>query len=123
LTKVLFDPSVPYMYYHSLIAFHNSLQLIYFLGVASIFFNILSLIPLYCFIYDQFILSKGFWLGFLALRIVTEIYGHNYDVQLLKSLFHTDLYWAMSLAFLHIIFLWPSYVVCYKFAFPHKEQT
>ena len=121
--KILSPYSNAYIYNHLLAAFYQQLVLFHYFTACGALLNLLTAIPLLLFIYQKSLCPRYVWQGFLFLRIISDIYGHNYDMQFMSALFYTDVLTAILLIIFTLILIIPAYIVCFKFAFknPHPQ--
>lgn len=118
---ILMPTSFLYIYYHALMAFHPVYFIPYILALGQVFFNLVSLVPLFLFVFRIRFLSDRFWQRVLVLRIIFDLTGHAGEVNQLISISHADSEWFFSKIVLTGIMLIPSYGACFQYAFRWKE--
>ena len=117
----LWPDSIIYTYHHVLTAFHPRYYLIYCLHIASVFINLISLIPLYCYVFRKPSSLIGLWRLVFFIRILSEFFGHDYEYKLIKSLFFSDIPLALAILLLYILILIPSYIAVFQLAYGRKK--
>lgn len=117
LLSVLSCRSVVYTYYHSLIAFHKDFIVFYYFNILSAVINVLSLMPLFCYIYRRRFLRPRLWQVLFCLRIAFDFVDHNYETRFFQSLFKTDLAIALILLSISLLVILPSYFATFQYAF------
>jgi len=118
---ILMPTSFLYIYYHILIAFHLVYIISYMLALGQVFFNLVSLIPLFLFVFRMPFLSPRFWQWMLVLRITFDLTGHAGEVNHLISISYANREWFISRIVLTGIMIIPSYGACFQYAFRWKE--
>lgn len=118
---ILLPTSFLYIYYHALMAFHPAYLIPYILALGQVFFNLVSLVPLFLFVFRIPFLSARFWQQMLVLRIIFDLTGHAGEANQLISISHADSEWFFSKILLTGIMLIPSYGACFQYAFRWKE--
>ena len=122
LINVFYPPSIIYIYYHVLMAFHPSYVLTYAYSVLSVLTNALSLIPLYSYVFKPLpIFMPRLWKWLFCLRISLEIYGHSYETALLKSMHHDNLLFVASSSLFLLALIFPSYAAHFQYAFGERK--
>ncbi len=110
-----------YYYYHFLIAYNVKYLVPYCLNAGSVLFTVLTLFPLLLHILKYDLFSVDFWRVMFFARLFFDLAGHSYDVLFVKALFYQDLYAPLSLMLGTFLFLLPSYMVLFLFAFARKK--
>ena len=100
-------------YYHALIGFDRLFFLPYVLNLAAVLFTALTVIPFYCFVFNQQFLSSSFWHLFFILRLSFDLTGHSYEFKAIKSLFYHDPSVALHFIFLVLVLYVPSYIALF----------
>ena len=118
---VLMPTSFLYIYYHVLMAFHPAYFIPYILALGQVFFSLVSLVPLFLFVFRIPFLSARFWQWALVLRIIFDLTGHAGEANQLISISHANSEWFISKIVLTGIMFIPSYGACFKYAFRWKE--
>ena len=122
-TVYFFRQDTPvHLYYQILIAYHLRFLLSYCLNALAVILNALSILPLYLFVRQTYVLSPGFWRGFFLLRLSLDLTAHSYDVNFLKSLFHQDTLLTLGVIAIIVVFNLPSYVALFLYAFRQKTH-
>ncbi len=116
------NPQSPvYSYYHILMAFHEDFTLFFLLNAASAILTFFSLLPLFLYVFQIHFLPALIWQWFFILRVIFEIFGHPYELKLLKALFYSNIWYAASFLALSLVLLIPSYIACYRYAFKQNK--
>lgn len=110
------------IYYHILIAFDPWNQIYRWAAIFQVLTNIIHILPLFWLTFRQSIGSLRFWKAMFILRVVFDIFGHNYQLNELVGYFHADLKSSLYLVAILIFFWLPSYIVCYVHAFKHTKH-
>ena len=110
------------LYYHIAVAFNTYFFGIYFLNLTTVVLNFLSVIPLYFYIYRINILNKNFWCWFFVIRLAFDLTGHNYEMNLLKSVSYDNALISMKSVLNYTLFTFPSYVALYTYAFKNRSS-
>ena len=113
----LWPDSPVYTYYHVLAAFHPRYNLTYCLHIASVFINLVNLIPFYCYVFRKTSSLMGFWRFMFVVRIISEVVGHDYEYKLIRSLFFSNTLLALATLLLYTLILVPSYFAVFQFTF------
>ena len=111
-----------FRYYQIGIAFNIYFFGIYFLNLTSVILNILSVFPLCLYAFKINFLSKQFWRWFLILRFAFDVTGHNYEINLLKSISHDSVLLGIKTLLTYAILTLPSYLGLYDHAFGHEKE-
>ena len=109
--------SYVYVYYHILMAFHPQYILLYALAAACCILSLISLIPLFFYAFEIPFLTQEFWKWIFVLRVSFELTGHAFEIQLLKSVYYSDVWIVVFLAGLFLASIGPSYYACFHYAF------
>ena len=116
-----FSPRSPsFLYYHFLIAYDLRYLVPYCLNVLSVIFTVFTILPLVLRIIKYQVFSAGFWRSMFFARLTFDLIGHSYDYKFVKSLFYQDLYAPLYLLLAVILFLLPSYMAFFIYAFGKK---
>ncbi|NLE64616.1 MAG: hypothetical protein GX606_01725 [Elusimicrobia bacterium] len=109
-----------YVYYHVMIAFLRSTEKVYHAALASSVLTMIAVIPVFLFAFDA--RPKGLWLwrGLLIVRLFADLWGHNFEWQMIKSFAATEpLAAGLSLGSL-LLLIGPSYYTHFRYAFGRK---
>jgi len=116
-----FSPQSPsYLYYHFLIAYDLRYMIPYCLNALSVIFTIFTILPLLLRIVKYHVFSTGFWRAMLIARLFFDLFGRSWDYLFFKSLFYQDFYAPLALLSAYFLFLLPSYMAFYLYAFEKK---
>ncbi len=118
---LLFEGSTVYEFYHILMAFKKSSSLLYLASLGGALFNIFSLVPLFLFAFGKRFLRAWVWKIFFVLKIIFDTTGHRFEFLFLQSNFHQDFYAGLSGVILLTIYLLPSYIALFMYAFMQKR--
>jgi hypothetical protein len=110
------------LYYHIAIAFNTYFFGIYFLNHTAVTLNLLSVIPLYLYIYRIDFLDKHFWRWFFVIRLAFDITGHNYEMNLLKSIGHDNAWVSLKVIINYTALALPTYLALYDYAFRNSRS-
>ena len=105
------------LYFTILRAFDIVFYIPYLLTLLQIIFNVLSLVPLFLYIFHIRFLDKKFWQYFLIFNFLFDVTGHSYEIQELIGMFHSSPRIALTVFLSSTIPYFPKYVVCYRYAF------
>ena len=119
----LWPDSVIYIYYHVLGSFHPRFYLLYAYQIASNFLNILSLVPFYLYIFRKPRYFAAFWRLIFILRIIFEFFGHNYEVNSVKSLLIFQPMVAQTALLAYALLVLPSYIAVFRYSFLSHPET
>jgi len=117
LLSVLYPQSVVYIYYHSLIAFHKDFTLAYYLNILSAVTSLVSLLPLFFYIYHRPFFSPIVWQILFCLRIAFDFVGHGYEMNFFQSLFQNSFTVAFISLAISVLIIFPSYFAGFQYAF------
>ena len=106
-----------YRYYHVAIAFNIFFLGIYVMNLASIILNTLALFPLYLYMNRIKFFDENFWRWFFVLRLAFDIMGHNYGINLIKSMSHENALLGLKFLMTYIFLVLPTYIALYDYAF------
>ena len=110
-----------YRFYQILTAFHKTFAMIYYTEASRAAINILSLIPLYLFVFQKKALAPSAWKTLFALRVVFDICGNYYHFVFIKSFALTDPWLAAQVVSGALLTVTPSYAACYQYAFQQEK--
>ena len=105
------------LYYHYMISLDARFIFFYMVNAAIIILNLLSLIPIYLYMFRIKFLSRSFWQGFLLIRLFLEIPGRTFEISVIKSLYIQDVNFAYLTALVFFLLHCPSYVAIYRHIF------
>jgi hypothetical protein len=118
-----FDPgSAIDQYYQVLIAFKKNYALWYGFHFAAIIVEIVSIIPLFLFVFKKNFLSPALWRSLLIARILLIFLGHHYEIRMLTSYFYASSTLALASIVGLVVVLLPSYVAHIACAFPKENK-
>lgn len=109
--------SIIYVYYHVLMAFDKHYRTAYFLSMASGVMAAIGLIPLFLFIFQLRFLPPQLWAILFVVKVVADLTGHSYEVELIKSLFYSSFWLTLSSLAVSLAFSLPAYIIFFKYAF------
>lgn len=114
----MIDPQSPkYFYYFFLYHFDNRFYLPYLANWAQIILNLFHILPVIFYAMRIHILPKRFWQAMLILRLIFDITGHNYEMNLYISYFHMKTSIGLLGAATTLGLFLPSYIICFQYAF------
>lgn len=122
LVGVLEPRSPVFAYYHILMAFDKDYTLLYSLNIASAALNFCSLFLIFLFAFRIYWLPARFWQWFLLLRAFFDLTGHAYEMNFIKSMLYSKTIYTVPTLLLALIFIIPSYIACFKYAFTTQED-
>ena len=105
------------LYFTFLRAFDLVFYIPYLLTLYQILFSILSLIPLFLFMFDIRWLNQTFWRYFLIFNFLFDLTGHSYHVNELIGIFHSNPRIAITIFLSSVIPYFPKYIACFQYAF------
>jgi len=108
-------------YYQILAAFKHSYLLYYYLNVINVIIDILSLVPFFLFVFHIRLFRPIVWQILFQARILFFLAGHRYEWQTIRSFAYTDLLSTILAIILFVLFVFPSYIACFKYAFDQKK--
>jgi len=117
LANIFSAESIVYMYYHILSTFQGHRIILYYLNVANALLTVLSLIPLFLFVFQKNFGNVRIWQSLFILRLLSEPLGHHYEVAFLKSLAFSHLGLLGFSLFVSLGVILPSYTGCFFHAF------
>lgn len=114
----LLAPQSPvYLFYHILIGFHRPLFIVYLSNILGALLSLLSLWPLYLFIFHKRRFHPALWQILFLLKILGDLLGNYYQFLTLKSFYFTDRTLAFQIFAGNILTALPSYIACFQYAF------
>ncbi len=117
MLNLFFPDSLPYVYYHILMAFHPGYRTAYGLAVLQVIFNLITVIPLFLFVFQIRLLNAHLWQWIFVLRVIFDLTGHALEIKFFRSVFHADLQTFLSYLFIFLVLIVPSYIGCFWYAF------
>ncbi len=108
-------------YYIFLVLFDRYYLIPLFMNALMIIMNILSVIPVYCYIFKRRFLSENFWKLFLVIRICAELNGHHYESKVVQAFWFDDPFVSFSIVLMGLCWMVPSYLVLYIYAFKRPQ--
>ncbi len=108
-------------YYKILIAFRHSYVLHYYLSISNTLVDLLCLIPLFLFVFHIRLFRPLLWQILFWTRIAFFFSGHAYEWQTIRSFLYTDSLSTILASVLLILFITPSYIACFHYAFRQKK--
>jgi hypothetical protein len=112
-----FPDSPNYRYYQIAIAFNIYFFGTYFINLTVIVLNALSIVPLLLYTFHIRFLSQTFWRWFFVIRLALDLLGHNYEINLFKSLAHDNLWLGIRFILSNVMLAIPSYIALFDYAF------
>ncbi len=106
-----------HLYFRLLRAFDLTFYIPYLLALCQIIFNILSLIPLFLYIFNIQLFNKMFWKYFLIFNFAFDLTGHSYHVNELVGISYANPRTAILLFLSAVIPYIPKYIACFRYAF------
>ncbi len=110
-----------FIYHHTLISFDSGYQFPYFIMIFQLAFNIISLVPLFLYVFEIPYENFRIWQWLFVLRTALDVTGHGGDIKQLKAIYYMSqpFFW-MTIVFLSCLIL-PSYVACFQYAFQWQQ--
>jgi len=115
------DESPIHQYYHILMIFKQSYCIQYYLYIAKVIIEALSLIPLFLFIFRIHAFPVLIWQFLFCSRIFLLIFGQSYEWNLFRAMIYGNPTATIAALSLGILFAIPSYIACSKYAFWQKQ--
>ena len=114
----IFSPGSPaYAFYHILGAFHAAFIFIYFFDIIGKTLNVISLVPLYGYVFQKKFFTMDLWKIVFLLRAAFDVFGNYYAFVTIKSFFATDPWLGFQILAGILLTAIPSYAACYYYAF------
>ena len=110
-----------FLFFQFLIGFHRPLLIIYVINIFGALLNILTLWPLYLFIFHRQRLRPRLWQTFFFLKILGDVFSNYFQFLTLKSFFHSDHTLAFQIFFGDVLTVLPSYIACFQYAFQQHK--
>jgi len=104
-------------YYHIALAFNTYFFGTYVLELTSRLLNALCILPLFLYIHRIRFLTPSFWAWFFVLRLAFDLTGHNYEMNLVKSVWHDDSALGVRVILTYVFLSLPSYLALWEYAF------
>ena len=121
-TLNFFNPESPiHSYFIILRAFDISFYIPFLLACLQIAFSLLSLIPLFLYIFQIEFLNKTFWKYFFFFNLLFDICGHNYEMNDIIGIYNANPRIALTVFLSSIIPYFPKYIACFRYAFSIKK--
>ena len=113
-----FSPDSPVgLYYNIAMAFNFHFFGIYFFNFISVLLNVLTIFPLYLYTFNINFIDPRFWACFLILRLAFDVMGHNYDLNVIKSLYYENHILGIKTLIATVVLSIPSYMALFEYAF------
>lgn len=121
---VLITPdSEGYVYYHTMEALLPPAVMFYRYALLSAVVNIICLGALFAYAFNWKPAGGWFWRPLFLTRIATDVLGHNFELQALKSAFHAERGLLVTTLVVYAFLLIPSYYAHYCHAFRKTEKN
>ncbi len=116
--QLMWSDSFPYLYYHTLLAFDKGYLAFYIPVLGMVVVNVISLIPLFLYVFEIPFLKPEIWQILLALRIIFDVTGHTLELKFFEAIIsNADLRTILSMITLVGCLIGPSYMACFQYAF------
>lgn len=110
------------IYYHILAAFDKSFYPVIYFSYFQIILNILSIVPLFCFMFYIHFLAPTFWEILFIMKVIFDILGHTYEINGLVGFYHTSPKICFIVLSASVLPYVPSYIAFYLYAFKRDEH-
>jgi hypothetical protein len=110
-----------YNYYQLLMILDKAQWLRLILFYFANLMEIISLLPLFLFVFKVRFLSRGFWKLIFLLRIAGWLFGRNFEYGLLKAMLYANPFTTLLIVSACALMALPSFVGQYLYAFRDKD--
>jgi len=118
---VLSGESLASQYYQVLMAFKPSYILYYYSYIMNAAITFLSLIPFFLFVFHIRLFKPIIWKILFVAQIFFFFIGHPYEGQMIRAFIHADIRTMILASLLFFLFVLPSYIACFKYAFEQEK--
>jgi hypothetical protein len=120
LVNVIFNlhpAGAPYNYYQILIFLDNAHELKLILFYFANLMEMISLLPLFLFVFKGRFLSRDFWKVIFLFRVAGLLGGRNFEYNLIKSLLFANHFTTLLIVSAFVLIALPSFAAQYLYAF------
>lgn len=115
--SLFYTGSDAFIYYHTVLAFLPDTYYLYMIATTAIFIDLLCLAPFFGYAFDRPLKAERLWQILFFLRIAGELFGKRYDHLFLSSITSSNMTAGIIAISFFILFLAPSYIGHYLYAF------
>jgi hypothetical protein len=123
LLTLLSPDTASFIFYKVMEAFHPPYGCFYWISVASAALSLLAIFPLFRFSFRKPYADTLFWRNIFFLRLAGDLIGKKHTLIYMKSVLAVSPVTGVLLLLLSAAFLFPSYLIHFRCAFPNKETT
>jgi hypothetical protein len=119
---LLMPDTESYIYYHTMQLLLPTSVMFYNYAILRALVNLLCLGTLFTYAFNIKQFASWFWRPLFMARIATDFFGHNYELQTLKSAFYGEKGVLIATLVFYGLLIFPSYYAHYVYAFRKTKE-